>query len=558
MFKITQYHFNKDINTKTLYQKVLSDKGDAKDLSELSQNYVSKNTTLLSSPKNLIKHTANIHYERKLKTYYAVEPGYINYSKVGLELLPLIWINNNQTRCITIIPIKNKAKKSLSHENLVNALANLNLTEIIDPEKIDKVIALYNNNQGGKVLLAKGEPPINGSPAIIDLIYDVETKIGKEDKTGKIDYRNKGYTSNVSKGEVIAKYQPPKAPHLGRDIFGDAIHPSNDEPPTFIQGEGLELDEENNELIAAGDGILIISEDKEISVSDMEVIVGNVDLNIGNLDVNGGLLIKGDVCPGLEVKANGSIQIEGNVEESSVSAGKNLVIKGGFIGNKQSKMEVTGDCRVGFIRNGLVRGGGNLQIKGFVMSSDITVKGKVIANHEKMGKVIGGKICGARGIDTCFVGNSSGTKTFLTVGVDIEEEEYLEKLEHKIQGIDQSIARLKTLLGNSYFNDPKRFLMNLPKDKLFKVEGIISSLKDNLNQKKLVQKEIEDLSSGKNEFKQTTIIIRKESHEGMSIQIGNKVKHFKHKIPSPTAYIYSREQKDIIPTSVDRLDKLNK
>lgn len=560
MFSSTQYHLNRNIDTKTLYIEFLSGKADANALAELSKNYVVKDTNLLSFSKHtIIKHTPNIYYERTLKTYYASEPGYIYYSKTSIELLPLLYINKYQTKCVAVIPVKDKTKKLLSQESIFNALFNLGLTEFVKKEAIAKAIELYNNNQGGKAVLVQGESPVRGMDAVIELAYDAETKVGREDRHGKIDYKDKSYANNVSKGDLVAKYQPPIAPQHGKDIFGDVIRALNEMPPTYVLGEGLELDEENNVFLAARDGVLTIFDDKEISVSDIEIIKGNVDLNIGNLDVNGALLVKGDVCAGLEIKAKGNIQIEGNVEEASIWAGKNLIIKGGFIGNEQTAIEVQGNFKVGFVRRGRIKGGGDLMIKRFAMNSNISIKGKVIANHEKMGKIIGGTVCGTKGIDTCFVGNSSGIKTQLMVGMDIDGEENTKELENKSQAIDQVILKFKTLLGDSYFRDPKTFLMRLPKDKLAKVKQLIANLKNSLNEKMQIENEINSISNRGNEFKQVAIIIRKESYEGMTIQVGNRIKHFKHKVPTPTKYVYSEEQKDIIPTSVDKkVEKIQK
>ena len=101
---------------------------------------------------------------------------------------------------------------------------------------------------------------------MIELVYDVRTKVGEEDKQGKINYKDKSYANNVNKGDIIAKYQPPKAPKPGKDIFGDIVRAINETPPTYIQGEGLVLDEKNNVFLASQEGVLIVSEDREISV----------------------------------------------------------------------------------------------------------------------------------------------------------------------------------------------------------------------------------------------------------------------------------------------------
>ena len=553
MFEKTECHFNTKIDSKEIYDKIFEGKAEKDALSMLTENFVSESKSIITFHRHtLIKHSTNIIYNRDIKTYYATESGYVCYVNNYLSLIPVISVNEEKTKCVAVIPIKDKVKHDLTYGQLMILLHSLKLYQKVKPDLIKEIMNVYDKNKGGVITLLEGIPAVNGKPPIIDLLYNIKVKIGQEDETGRINYKNKNYINNVHKGEVIAKYHPPVMPSIGRDVFGDIIHPRPETTFTYKQGKGLVLDEERGLLLSEYDGILTISTDNEIIISDTKIIEGNVDIAIGNLYVKGHLHIKGDVCNGLEVKTEGNIQIDGNIEESTVWCGQNLTVKGGIIGNDRSSINVKGNCKVSFIRNGNVNCGGDLVTNGSIMHCDIVTQGKIIADHEKRGKIVGGKIHGAMGINVSYVGNNSGVKTNLLAGIDARTKEEIKELKKQSQSIDKIIINHKNMLGAKYFDNPRQFLSKLPRNKILIIKPIIEKLKISLHQKMNLEKKIKSLTEGQDNLKKAFIIIRKCCYEGVVIQINNITKHFNIESTTPGKYIYSEKERDIVLELIDQ------
>jgi uncharacterized protein (DUF342 family) len=140
-------------------------------------------------------------------------------------------------------------------------------------------------------------------------------------------------------------------------------------------GPGAELLADGR-VLATCTGVVIYVEGRSIDVGTRYEHKGNVDLRVGDLSMAGSLVVKGDVQRGFSVRASGDLEIRGDVDGGSASAGANLKIAGAVRGSEGSIVSSGGDLHARHVERARLDSGGVLELTDAVNSalSAVTIR----------------------------------------------------------------------------------------------------------------------------------------------------------------------------------------
>jgi uncharacterized protein (DUF342 family) len=276
------------------------------------------------------------------------------------------------------------------------------------------------------VVIAEGIPSQNGENGRSELLFNTETSLKpKENPDGSVDYKNVDIVNSVSKGEKLARLIPPTKGIPGRNILGETIRAIDGASAKLPVGTNTEIDSTDpTYLIASIDGMVRYT-GTAVEVTEGYVVKGDVDFNTGHIKYARSVVVTGDVKGGFNVDCGGDLQIGGVIEDSIINVGGNILCKYGLVGQGKGIVEATGDVNLGFMKNQTLKCKRDVNVAKEVLNSNIYAR-KNIHIHGKPLSVAGGYLVARDSITLHTVGNHSGIRTTLEVGVDyllIEEQQ---------------------------------------------------------------------------------------------------------------------------------------
>jgi uncharacterized protein (DUF342 family) len=384
------------------------------------------------------------------------------------------------TATLTLIPPQGGAAKGPA---VIDAMREQNIVHGILQAELNAALAA---GVCEKLVIARGEWPIEGSPCYFTCLLeseddeeedDEEAEDGEEgeeeedDRFKIIKYRDLGFLLLVNPGDHLMRRTPPIPGSAGIDIQGNPVPAMPMHEIRFNEKIlGAEPDPEDPHLLVAtvsGQPVVIAN---GVTVNPV-VEVENVDLTTGNIDFNGTITIKGDIKAGMVLKVTGDVIVKGLVEAAEIHAGGNVSVTGGIIGHAatqastlstaaavpfaNARVVCQGSLQALFVEAAYIQAGESILIKGNARQSEM-IAGKQIAvgkgSGNKIGQIVGGRTHATNLIHAAWAGNSNGAKTELQVGSDpflatqlaTAEVSYKRKLEE----IDQVIKLLAFLKQN--------------------------------------------------------------------------------------------------------------
>ena len=115
-----------------------------------------------------------------------------------------------------------------------------------------------------------------------------------------------------------------------------------------------------------------------VELSSLLEIPGDVDFSTGNIRFEGSVKIHGDVRSGFEVSADGSIEIDGAVENAILRAKGDITVKGGFVGTGKGLIQSDENVTVGYVRNQQIECNGSIFIRKEAVSCRLSSHDKII------------------------------------------------------------------------------------------------------------------------------------------------------------------------------------
>lgn len=331
-----------------------------------------------------------------------------------------------------------------------NALQMARVTTGIDSNKVIRV--LQDPRYFELIPIAEGTEPVEGSNGkLIELFTREATKEVVIDLDGKADYRALNYVRQISENERICNIIPPKEGTPGVQVDGKVINPKAVKAAKVPKGINTVISEDGRYLVAERNGHLEFANGL-FHVRPVLEVKGDVDYSTGNIEFDGDIHVYGDVREGFEVRATGTVTIDGLVEGATVETGGDLVISRGVVGDHRALLRSKGNVRVKYLENCVLYAGKTVYAD-CVMTSQVFSDDAINVTSGR-GSVIGGNMTAAHSICAKVVGAQSGRRTELTLGAlpyvqtelqTIEEE--ISVLRTEIERIDRDLAFLEAAGG---------------------------------------------------------------------------------------------------------------
>ncbi|WP_246615207.1 DUF342 domain-containing protein [Clostridium thailandense] len=215
-------------------------------------------------------------------------------------------------------------------EEIKQELSNLNIVYGIIEENLKKCVEGCNE----KILVAKGEPVVNGENDFIEIKFKQEEsyKQLKEDQVGNVDFKSIGAIEAAHKGDILAVRHDGQEGRDGIDITGKKTKYKPGKKLKIKVGNGA-IVQEQNIIVADIDGKPCVKSNV-FYVYPVHEIKSDVDLKTGNIKFIGDIIVYGNVAEGMEVEGGNAVEIGKDVERAFIRAKGNISIKGNVIAAK--------------------------------------------------------------------------------------------------------------------------------------------------------------------------------------------------------------------------------
>jgi len=323
---------------------------------------------------------------------------------------------------------------------------------------------IYNENY----VIAEGQPVKNGEDS--KLIYsfkqtgDIDLK---QDKDGRIDFKELNRFTNVVEGQPLATIKPPGIGVDGKTVFGKYIPATDGKYIEVKLGKNVSIVNDKTIIADASGQVLLIN--GKITVETILVIDGDVNVETGNINSLGSIVIEGNVEDGFTVNAQANIEVNGYVGKSTLTSGGDIIVKQGINGGAGTEISAGGSVWSSFITNSRVESGDRVIVSDGIVNSQVDATKKILCKG-KRAKIVGGHLRAAQEINAAVLGTSGGTETLVEVGFDpktkgeIEElSSQLKLLSNKLEEVNKNLHSLVKMkkINNELSEEKEKFLKEL-------------------------------------------------------------------------------------------------
>ena len=401
-----------------------------------------------------------------------------------------------------IVMLRPAEGETISYDEVMEALLNAGVVHGFLKERINRVVD--EKNYFRRFTAAVHNPPVAGANATVEFLISEDVAL-KETSDGRIDYYDLHHYKSVSKGQPVAKKNPPTPGRPGKSITGEEIPAASGEDLNlleYIGGNGLVVDpQDENTLIASHSGIFSRVGNK-IDIKDTLTINHDIDFKIGSIRAPAKLVINGDVRSGFELISERDISISGVVENATVISSSNVEVMKGIV-RGGAPIEVGGKLTVNYIVERTHLKAGELEVKNTLIGSRIMVEKSVKAR-----KIVGGTIIIGRRLEVVELGNEKGNPTRIEIGVDATLLSKVRVLSREIKKLKRERQQIREVMVEEQFTY---------EDSEAKLETLLFS---STSSSKLLVKKLEDtLSDTSDKIKEFSDKI-KEIDRDLKSQIG--------------------------------------
>lgn len=324
----------------------------------------------------------------------------------------------------------------------------------------DALESLLSGGEASNVLIAKAIPPIHGKDSQFEVLIDIEQDpFLVEDEQGRVDMRQTHTFLAVEPNTPLMRRIAATAGAPGTNVVGEPLPPkAGRDLPFAKECPGTQPDpKDTNTLLSSIKGHPV-SIPQGIRV-DPVLRVKNVDLSTGNIDFDGSVEVAGDVTSGFSVKATGDILIRGMVEQAYVSAGKDLTILGGVVGeqqkdNGQAPTKLGAHLKSGqnltakFINLADVTAGVDLTVREYALHCNLRAgRDLLFGQPTGKGNLIGGRAKAGRSLVVNILGCAANIAGTVQVGTVPRRKRLLSALHQELELCESNQKKLAALLA---------------------------------------------------------------------------------------------------------------
>lgn len=360
-----------------------------------------------------------------------------------------IAFEENNMMCFLSLPQRMDGKK-YTEEILTKFLAKMRVVYGIDKEKIKQLAA-----EKGPVIreiVATGKEVVQGTNGYYKFFFDTEKNSEPEIlRDGSADLSNLLQLQQVKVGDKIAEYQRATKGSDGFNVFGQMVKAVPGKEIPILKGTGFMIMTDRISYVAAYSGAISM-EDGKVEIKKL-LVTAEVKITDKKIKYDGTLYVKGDVMSGSEIDVTGDVYIGGHMESSEVIAGGNVIIQGGVTCPVRGGVTAGGDVSAKYFEGASISG---TNVSGnYFINCKVDARG-LVKTYGRIGMIYGGTINSLYGIETATVGNKTGAKTIINLGVNSNIlnqyntlKKGLSREEEQLATLDKEKERLKEVGGGN-------------------------------------------------------------------------------------------------------------
>lgn len=365
---------------------------------------------------------------------------------------------DKMTAFICVFPPANGGA-DITKESLLEDLVLEGITYGIDYDLIGQIAE--NRHYLCMYAVARGTASTDGADgSIVDLFERNEKMVIQVGVDNIIDFEKPILFHRIKKGEAICRIIPPEAGDNGSNIFGWVFTGKNGIPAVIPQGSHTLLSKDKTVLLAEIDGDISFS-GGVFSIENRLVIEGNLNDSSENIKFAGDVIVSGSVENHVEIHAEGSVIIGGQVGSAKIYAGGYIYIAKGMNGDGQGLLNARGDALCRVVENTKIAALGNVYAT-VINKCDITTEGSVYVTGGK-GMLVGGTIRAAGSLEAKRIGNQSLCVNTISIGYNTRLNDYLKGFHSKTEEIDKTLDKIKKvkqqLVNNSDLSQERKEIL---------------------------------------------------------------------------------------------------
>ncbi|MBR4831627.1 MAG: DUF342 domain-containing protein [Butyrivibrio sp.] len=322
-----------------------------------------------------------------------------------------ISFSSDDMLCMLKLPLRTDGAE-YTEDLIFNFLLRCRIRMGIDKEGIARMLRHLKPNEN--YVVAAGKGPVDGVDGYYDFFFDTEIKTEPIIlKDGTADLSNMDSIKQVRVGDKLAFYHRATKGEDGYNVFGETLKARNGKEIPILKGDGFMILNDRVTYVAKYSGAISMN-DGYITIQKV-MVMPEVKVTDKKINYDGVVYVTGDVHASSEIKATGDIIIGGHMESSEIVSGGNVIIKGGATCPIRGSITAKGDISAKFFE-GVTISGRNISGNYFI-NCKITSNG-LIKTYGRVGIIYGGTCQSLVGIETASVGNRSGAKTIINLGVN--------------------------------------------------------------------------------------------------------------------------------------------
>ena len=314
-------------------------------------------------------------------------------------------------KCFLSLPDRLDGKK-YTEKILLSFLEKAGVIYGVDKEAIKRI-----GSEGRSVireLVASGKEVVNGANGHYTFFFDTEIKEEPELlKDGSVNLDNVKYLQPVKVGDKIAEYHRASRGVDGYDVFGTFIKAIPGKEIPILKGTGFMILNDRVSYVATYSGAIRMVDGK-VEITKL-LVVDEVRITDKRVKYDGTVYVARDVYSGSIIEATGDVIIGGHLESSDVTAGGNVIIKGGVTCPIRGSIRAEGDITAKYFEGATIIGR-DISANYFI-NCKVESKGWV-KTLGRTGMIYGGTINSLFGIEAASVGNKAGAKTIINLGIN--------------------------------------------------------------------------------------------------------------------------------------------
>lgn len=252
----------------------------------------------------------------------------------------------------------------------------------------------------------------------------------------------------------------------------------------------------------------------------------------GDLAHPGPIEIFGDVISGLRVKSNSDIVIHGSAEACHLTAGGNVVIKGGMAGKRTGTVDCVGSLKAKYLSGVRVRCQSDVIAQNELVDCLVKTSGSLTV---EAGHLIGGDCMAERGVSAMEIGSPSGVKTKVAVGMCYLSMEKNSDLKNELSVVSEQISRISDRLDPLLRNP--RAMMTLDDARKAAVRKLAEKMKELIAYQEELRDGIEDNKKHAEKRANRIISARRGVYQGVILTIGGTSEEIKSPIIRPVSVV---------------------